>query len=147
MNDDLYKKLHGFYVEDLKLGQEAFLSKTITEADIVNFSGVTGDTNPVHLSDEFAKKTIFKKKVAHGFLTASFISTLIATKLPGPGSIYLGQSLKFLAPVFVGDTLTVKVKIKNIDLETKKVLILTECFKLDKKVLTGEAEILVDSKK
>ena len=80
-------------------------------------------------------------------MTASFISTLIATKLPGPGSIYLGQSLKFLAPVFVGDTLTVKVKIKNIDLETKKVLILTECFKLDKKVLTGEAEILVDSKK
>jgi len=147
MNDDLYKKLHGFYVEDLKLGQEAFLSKTITEADIVNFSGVTGDTNPVHLSDEFAKKTIFKKKVAHGFLTASFISTLIATKLPGPGSIYLGQSLKFLAPVFVGDTLTVKVKIKNIDLETKKVLLLTECFKLDKKILTGEAEILVDSKK
>ena len=147
MNDDLYKKLHGFYVEDLKPGQEAFLSKTITEADIVNFSGVTGDTNPVHLSDEFAKKTIFKKKVAHGFLTASFISTLIATKLPGPGSIYLGQSLKFLAPVFVGDTLTVKVKIKNIDLETKKVLLLTECFKLDKKVLTGEAEILVDSKK
>ena len=63
MNDDLYKKLHGFYVEDLKLGQEAFLSKTITEADIVNFSGVTGDTNPVHLSDEFAKKTIFKKKL------------------------------------------------------------------------------------
>jgi len=147
MNDDLYKKLHGFYVEDLKLGQEAFLSKTITEADVANFSGVTGDTNPVHLSDDFAKKTIFKKKVAHGFLTASLFSTLIATKLPGPGSIYLSQSLNFLAPVFIGDTLTIKVEVKNINLEKRKVLLLTECFKLDEKILTGEAEILVDSKK
>ena len=146
MKLDQFNKLHGFFIEDLKVGQEAILSKTITEADIANFSGVTGDNNPVHISDDFASKTIFKKRVAHGFFTASLISTLIATKLPGPGSIYISQTLKFLAPAYIGDNILTRVIIQKIDKEKRRVNLLTECFISNKKILTGEAEILVDKK-
>ena len=146
MKLDQFNKLHGFFIEDLKVGQEAILSKTITEADIANFSGVTGDNNPVHISDDFASKTIFKKRVAHGFFTASLISTLIATKLPGPGSIYISQTLKFLAPAYIGDNILTKAIIQKIDKEKRRVNLLTECFISNKKILTGEAEILVDTK-
>ena len=146
MKLDQFNKLHGFFIEDLKIGQEAILSKTITEADIANFSGVTGDNNPVHISDDFASKTIFKKRVAHGFFTASLISTLIATKLPGPGSIYISQTLKFLAPAYIGDNILTKAIIQKIDKEKRRVNLLTECFISNKKILTGEAEILVDTK-
>ena len=146
MKLDQFNKLHGFFIEDLKVGQEAILSKTITEADIANFSEVTGDNNPVHISDDFASKTIFKKRVAHGFFTASLISTLIATKLPGPGSIYISQTLKFLAPAYIGDNILTKAIIQKIDKEKRRVNLLTECFISDKKILTGEAEILVDTK-
>ncbi len=146
MKLDQFNKLHGFFIQDLKVGQEAILSKTITEADITNFSGVTGDNNPVHISDDFASKTIFKKRVAHGFFTASLISTLIATKLPGPGSIYISQTLKFLAPAYIGDNILTRVIIQKIDKEKRRVNLLTECFISNKKILTGEAEILVDKK-
>ena len=146
MKLDQFNKLHGFFIEDLNVGQEAILSKTITEADIANFSGVTGDNNPVHISDDFASKTIFKKRVAHGFFTASLISTLIATKLPGPGSIYISQTLKFLAPAYIGDNILTKAIIQKIDKEKRRVNLLTECFISNKKILTGEAEILVDTK-
>ncbi len=146
MKLDQFNKLHGFFIEDLEVGQEAILSKTITEADIANFSGVTGDNNPVHISDDFASKTIFGKRVVHGFFTASLISTLIATKLPGPGSIYISQNLKFLAPAYIGDNILTKVIIQKIDKQKKRVSLLTESFISDKKILTGEADILVDSK-
>ena len=136
----------GFFIEDLKLNQEAVLTKTITENDINSFADVTGDRNPVHMDEKYAKKTIFKKRIAHGFLSASLISTVIASKLPGPGSIYLSQDLKFLAPVFIGDVLTVKVKVISLQVEKKRVKLLTECFKSEKKILTGEAEIFVKSK-
>ena len=94
---------------------------------------MSGDDNPVHTNSDFAKKTIFKQKVAHGFLSASLISMLIATKLPGPGSIYLSQNLKFLAPVFIDDLVRVKVTVEEIDQEKKKVKLQTECFKNEKK--------------
>ena len=141
-----FKELHGFFLEDLKVGQEAIMSKTVTESDVVLFSGVSGDNNPVHISEEFAKNTLFKRRVAHGFFTASLISTVIGTKLPGPGSIYLKQSLQFIAPVYIGETINVKVKVKSIDLSKKKVIIETFCEKNKKKILEGEAEILVQSK-
>lgn len=143
----IFEKFEGFFIEDLKLNQEATLTKTITKNDINTFANVTGDHNPVHMDEEYAKKTIFKKRIAHGFLSASLISTVIANKLPGPGSIYLRQNLKFLAPVFIGDLLTVKVKVISLQIERKRVTLLTECFKSEKKILTGEAEILVESKK
>ncbi len=146
MDENSFAELHGFFIEDLKINQTAEYTKTVTENDIKTFSEVSGDDNPVHTNEEFAKRTIFKKKIAHGFLTASFISTVIATKLPGPGCIYISQSLKFLAPVFINDTINVKVKIVDLNIEKKRVKLLTECYKNEKKILTGEAEILVGSK-
>ena len=147
MKLETFKKLHGFFIEDLQLDQTDKIERKITEKDIDNFAKLTGDNNPVHTNLDFAKKTIFKQKVAHGFLSASFISTLIATKLPGPGSIYLSQNLKFLAPVFIDDLVIVKVTVKEIDHEKKKVKLQTECFKNEKKIISGEAIVLVNSKK
>tara|TARA_A100001011_G_scaffold365180_2_gene416617 strand:- start:2205 stop:2666 length:462 start_codon:yes stop_codon:yes gene_type:complete len=147
MEIESFKKLHGFFIEDLKLNQTDEIERKITEEDINSFAKLTGDDNPVHTNLGFAKKTIFKKKVAHGFLSASLISTLIATKLPGPGSIYLSQNLKFLAPVFIGDLVRVKVTIQEIEHEKKKVKLQTECFKNEKKIISGEAIVLVNSKK
>ncbi len=147
MELEIFKKLHGFYIEDLKLNQTDEIERKVTERDIDDFAKLTGDDNPVHTNPDFAKKTIFKQKVAHGFLSASFISTLIATKLPGPGSIYLSQNLKFLAPVFIDDLIRVKVTVQEIDLEKKKVKLQTECFKNEKKIISGEAFVLVNSKK
>ncbi|MDC3091058.1 MaoC family dehydratase [Rickettsiales bacterium] len=147
MKHEDYENLRGLCIEEIKIGQEAFISKTITESDIILFSAVTGDNNPVHTSEEFAKKTIFKKRVGHGFLTASLISTVIGTKLPGPGSIYLNQSLSFLAPVFIGETVIVRVSVRSKDEEKNRVKLDTFCEKDGKKILKGEAEILVMSKK
>ena len=135
MSDEIFKSLHGFFIEDLKIGQKDEIERKITEKDIDDFSKLTGDNNPVHTNPEFAKQTIFKKKVAHGFLSASLISTVIATKLPGPGSIYLNQTIKFLAPVFINDVITVKIFVKFVDLEKKKVTLITDCFKEEKKLL------------
>tara|TARA_B000000532_G_scaffold163943_1_gene132289 strand:- start:839 stop:1225 length:387 start_codon:yes stop_codon:yes gene_type:complete len=123
-----FKKLHGFFIEDLRLNQTEEFEKKITEKDINEFAKLSGDDNPVHTNSDFAKKTIFKQKVAHGFLSASLISMLIATKLPGPGSIYLSQNLKFLAPVFIDDLVRVKVTVQEIDYEKKKSKITNRMF-------------------
>ena len=147
MKLETFKKLHGFFIEDLRLNQTEEIEKKITDKDIDDFAKLTGDNNPVHTNSDFAKKTIFKQKVAHGFLSASFISTLIATKIPGPGSIYLSQNLKFLAPVFVDDLVKIKVTVQEIEHEKKKVKLQTECFKNEKKIISGEAVVLVNSKK
>ena len=123
-----FKKLHGFFIEDLRLNQTEEIEKKITEKDINEFAKLSGDDNPVHTNSDFAKKTIFKQKVAHGFLSASLISMLIATKLPGPGSIYLSQNLKFLGPVFIDDLVRVKVTVEEIDQEKKKSKITNRMF-------------------
>ena len=135
------------FIEDFSVGMESSTEKTVTIEDIKRFAEVSGDFNPVHLDEEFAKKTIFKGRIAHGFLIASFISTIIATELPGPGSIYLKQSLKFLAPVYINEKILVKVRIIEINIEKSKVKLITECFKNKTLVLTGEAEILIQAKK
>ena len=109
--------LDGYYIEDLTEGMTAVFGKTITDADILMFAGVSGDTNPVHLNEEFALGTAFHGRIAHGMLTASLISTVLGTKLPGPGCIYLSQNLKFLAPVRAGDTVRAEVTIRSIDRE------------------------------
>ena len=96
--------LNGYYIEELEEGMTAAFGKTITDADILMFAGVSGDTNPVHLNEEFAQGTSFAGRIAHGMLTASLISTVLGTKLPGPGCIYLSLSLMFLAPVRDGET-------------------------------------------
>ena len=147
MNEKDFETMHGYFLEELKVGQEETIYKKVSSSDINDFSKITGDYNPVHINERFAEKTIFKKTIAHGFLTASFISSVIGTKLPGPGCIYLKQSLKFLAPVYPGDNIKVNVKIKTIIVEKKRIILETYCSVGDKKVLEGEAEILVNKKK
>lgn len=138
--------LHGYYIEDLDEGMSATFSKTITEADITNFAGVSGDTNPVHLDEEFASATMFKGRIAHGMLSAGFISTVVGTKLPGPGCIYVSQNLKFRAPVRAGDTVRAVATVKSINLKTKRVVLDTVCSVGDTAVITGEATIMVPSR-
>ncbi len=138
-----YPELYGYYFEDLSVGMAATVSRTITETDLRNFSGVSGDTNPMHLNEEFAKKTPFGGCIVHGMLTASLISAVIGTKLPGPGCIYMNQTLKFLAPVRVGDTVYAIATVKELIAEKKRVVLDTKCWVKDTLVIDGEALIKV----
>ncbi|MBX7218508.1 MAG: MaoC family dehydratase [Blastocatellia bacterium] len=126
------------------VGEHASVSKTITEADVVLFAGVTGDFNPVHLDAEFAKGTRFGARIAHGMLSAGLISAVLGMKLPGPGAIYLGQEIKFLKPVFIGDTITAQVEVLEFDAEKRRLTAKTECRnQRNEVVLTGTAKLLV----
>jgi 3-hydroxybutyryl-CoA dehydratase len=136
-------ELRGKYVDEITDGMTAVFSKTVTEADIVLFAGITGDTNPVHLDEEFAKPTLFKGRIAHGMLTAGFISAVFGTKLPGPGCIYLSQSLKFKAPVRIGDTVVARVTATAIDREKGRVTFATTAHVGSTLVMDGEAQLLV----
>ena len=138
--------LHGLYFEDLKEGMRDAYAKTITDADVITFAGISGDTNPVHLNHEFASETLFEGQVAHGMLTASFISTVIGTKLPGPGCIYVSQNLRFKAPVKVGDTVTATCTVSRLIPEKRMIEMETVCSVGGKTVLDGEATILVPTK-
>jgi len=138
--------LHGFYYEDLKEGMRGAYAKTITDADVITFAGISGDTNPVHLNHEFASETMFEGQIAHGMLTASFISTVIGTKLPGPGCIYVSQNLRFKAPVKVGDTVTATCTVSKMIPEKRMIEMETVCSVGGKAVLDGQAMILVPSK-
>jgi 3-hydroxybutyryl-CoA dehydratase len=137
-----FDEMHGYYLEDLKVGMSAVFGKTVSEADIVAFAGVSGDTNPIHLHDGFAKTTRFGQRIAHGMLGGSFISAVIGTKLPGPGSLYVSQSLNFKAPVKIGDTVTARVEIVEIEPTRRRVRLMTECRCGDTVVIDGEAVIM-----
>jgi 3-hydroxybutyryl-CoA dehydratase len=137
------EELRGKYLEEIDEGMTAVFSKTVTEADIVLFAGITGDTNPVHLDEEFAKPTMFKGRIAHGMLTAGFVSTVFGTKLPGPGCIYMSQTLKFKAPVRIGDTVKARVTVSTIDREKGRGTFATTCHVGEQIVLDGEAQLLV----
>ena len=133
----------GLKIDKLTIGQKALYSKTITETDVYLFAGISGDINPAHVNDEYAKNTTFKGRIAHGILTASLISAVIGMQLPGPGTIYVSQTLKFLAPVHFGDTITASVEIKEIIKEKNRVILSTRCKNQDDViVLTGEAIVL-----
>ena len=138
--------MHGYYLEDLKVGMTAAFGKTVTEADIMAFAGVSGDTNPVHLHHDFAASTMFKGRVAHGMLSASFISTILGTKLPGPGCIYVSQNIQFKAPVRAGDTVTARATITDIIPEKRRVVLKTICSIGEKVVIDGEAVALVPNR-
>jgi 3-hydroxybutyryl-CoA dehydratase len=141
-----FDELHGLYLEDLKVGMTAVYAKTVTEADIVMFAGISGDINPVHLNHEFASETMFEGRIAHGMLSASFISTVIGTKLPGPGAIYLSQNLKFKAPVRAGDTVQARTTITEIIPDKRRVAMRTVCTVADKVVIEGDALVMVPSR-
>lgn len=130
-------------IEQLSVGQSAQSEKTVTQADIVAFAGISGDHNPVHLDAAFAATTPFKGIIAHGMLSASFISAILGTELPGEGTIYLGQNLKFLAPVRPGDTVRTVVTVKEIVAEKRRVICQTACYVGDTMVIDGEATLLV----
>ena len=138
-----FAAMNGLYLEDLKVGMSAMFGKTVTEADIVAFAGVSGDTNPIHLHDGFAKSTRFGQRIAHGMLSAGFISAVIGTKLPGPGSVYISQTMNFMAPVLIGETITAVATITAIDERRRRVTLKTQCLNGDKVVIDGEAIILV----
>ncbi len=138
--------LEGLYLEDLEVGLAASYAKTVTETDIVMFAGLSGDTNPVHLNDEYARTTMFEGRIAHGMLSAGFISTVLGTRLPGPGTIYLSQNLQFRAPVRIGDTVTAKVIVREIIAGKKRAILETNCYVGDRCVISGEATVMVPSR-
>ena len=131
----------------LKVGDSAQITKTIEQSDIDAFANVTGDHNPVHVDEEFAKTTRFGRRIAHGMLTASLISAVLANKLPGEGSVYLGQTLQFVAPVFPGDEITARVIVKEIREDKPIVKLETICMnQREEVVVRGEATILLPQK-
>lgn len=137
---------NGYYIEDLQPGMSASYGKTVGEADIVLFAGVSGDTNPVHLDENYAKETQFKTRIAHGMLSAGFISTVLGTKLPGPGAIYMSQNLKFKAPVKIGDTVLATCTVTEVIAEKKRAVLSTVCKVGDTVVIEGEAMVMVPTR-
>ena len=130
----------------LKINDFAQISKIITEKDIIQFADVVGDHNPVHLDEEFAKKTRFGRKIAHGMLASSLISAVLGTKLPGPGTIYLSQTLKFTAPVYPGNTISAKVTVTKIKEDKNIITLDTVCVNQNgETVVSGEAVVLVEN--
>lgn len=135
--------MRGKTMEDLKVGDFAEFAKTITEGDVYLFAGVTGDMNPAHINAQEAARGMFKERIAHGMLGAGLISAVLGTQLPGPGSIYMSQTLKFLAPVKFGDTVTARAEVIDKNLERKRVTLKTTCTNQDgKTVIDGEAVIM-----
>ncbi|MBO1003205.1 MaoC family dehydratase [Pseudogracilibacillus auburnensis] len=130
-------------MKQFSIGQKASCSKTFTETDVVLFAGLSGDFNPIHVDAEYAKQTKFKKRIAHGLLTSSLISQLLGMRLPGEGSIYLNQTMRFRLPVYIGDTVTASAMIKEINEEKNTITLVTECHNQYKQlVLEGEATLL-----
>lgn len=134
-------------IEDLEIGMVRSLTKEITDLDIELFAQVSTDRNPVHLDDAYAMDTIFGGRIAHGMLTAGLVSAVIGEQLPGHGTVYLGQSLKFLAPVRPGDVVTAEVEVLEIDYSRRRVTLDTRCLVGGKAVLKGEATVLAPSGK
>jgi 3-hydroxybutyryl-CoA dehydratase len=127
------------------VGEKAQLSKTITEADIETIADVTGDKNPIHLDEDFAQRTRFKGRIAHGILGMGLISAVLGTKLPGPGAIYLSQTIDFLAPIGIGDKITAEAEVIKWQPEKKIITLTTRCFKAeDHVVMEGNAVLLIE---
>jgi 3-hydroxybutyryl-CoA dehydratase len=130
-------------IEDLKIGMTATLERTVSGDDVTRFAEVTGDTNPLHFDAGFAATTVFGAPIAHGILSAGYISAVIGTRLPGPGTIYLSQALEFRAPVRIGDAVTARITVAAIDHARRRVTLETACLVAGEIVLDGEALVLV----
>ena len=129
-------------IDKLQVGEAAEMAKTVSESDIYLYAGVTGDFNPAHINEVYAQGTFFKTRIAHGMLAAGFISAILGTRLPGPGTVYIRQELNFLAPVRIGDTITARVEVAEIMVEQKRVRLKTTCVNQDGTVvLDGEATV------
>ncbi|MBE0492579.1 MAG: MaoC family dehydratase [Sulfurospirillum sp.] len=134
-------------ISEIKIGMSESYSQTITDADIKSFAGISGDNNPVHMSDEYAEKSRFKKRIAHGMISSSFFSALFGTKLPGAGCVYVSQSLNFKRPVYIGDTVTAIVTVSEIDESKNRVYFDTVCKVKNKIVIDGRAELYIPKEK
>jgi 3-hydroxybutyryl-CoA dehydratase len=132
----------GYFIDELSIGMSAVFSRRIGEADVIKFAEVSGDDNPVHLDEEYARQTHFGGRIVHGILSAGLISAAIAAKLPGPGTIYLKQNLKFCAPVRIGDVVEAKVTVAEIIAERNRVVLTTTCTVGDTIVIDGDALVL-----
>lgn len=133
----------GRKLTEIKLGDKAYTEKTITETDIYLFAGITGDLNPAHINQVDAEKSMFKGRIAHGMLVSGFISAVLGMQLPGPGTIYMGQELKFLAPVRIGDTIKAEVEVIEIIAEKNRIKLKTSCYNQDGKiVIDGTATVM-----
>lgn len=130
-------------LEEIEIGMNVSYSQTITDADVKAFSGISGDRNPVHLDEQYAEKSRYKKRIAHGLMTASYFSALFGTKIPGEGCVYVSQSLNFKRPVYIGDTVVATVEVISVDLAKKRVFFRTTCKVKNKVVTDGEAELFV----
>lgn len=135
--------MKGMTIGELKIGDNAYFQKTITETDVYLYAGVTGDLNPAHINEEYAKDTFFKSRIAHGMLTAGLVSAVLGMKLPGPGTIYLGQELKFTAPVRINDTIKAEVEVAEIITEKNRIKLRTTCTNQNGEVvLDGVATVM-----
>lgn len=130
-------------IEEIEVGMTVSYSQTVTDADVKAFAGVSGDRNPVHLDGEYAESSRYKKRIAHGMMTASYFSALFGTKIPGEGCVYVSQSLKFKRPVYIGDTVVAIVEVTNVDQIKRRVFFRTTCKVKNKIVTDGEAELYV----
>jgi len=128
-------------IEEIEIGMSVSYSQTITDADIKTFAGISGDRNPIHLDEVYAENSRYKKRIAHGLMTASYFSALFGTRIPGKGCVYVSQSLQFKRPVYIGDTVVASVEVTNIDLERRRVFFKTVCTVNNKVVTSGEAEL------
>jgi 3-hydroxybutyryl-CoA dehydratase len=135
--------VQGLYLEDLSVGQSAELTRTATSAVVEAFAELSGDVNPLHLDDAYAEGTQFGGRIAHGMLAAAYISAVLGTRLPGPGAVYLNQSLRFRRPVRLGDDVTARVTVKEIDLDRGQAKLETVCQVNGKTVVDGEAVLMV----
>ena len=135
-----------YYIDDLKPGMSESFTKTVTESDIQKFGEISGDVNPVHFDEEFAKGTIFKGRIAHGVLSASYISTVLGMKMPGPGTIFMSLTTRFKAPVRIGDTVTATCTVREVNAEKRRVVFDCVCKVGDVTVVDGEALVLAPSR-
>ncbi len=138
--------LHGYYMEDLEVGMSAVYGRTIAEGDVSLFAGLCGDDNPLHVHEEFASRSRFEGRIVHGAHTASLISAVLGTRLPGPGAIYLSQNSRFRAPVRIGDTVNVQATVTDIDRGRNQATIATVCSVGETVVIDGEARVWVPSR-
>jgi 3-hydroxybutyryl-CoA dehydratase len=135
------------YFEDLSIGMRETLMKTVMNEDVIGFANLSGDHNPIHLSEHFARKTRFGERIAHGLYTASLISAVLGMYLPGPGAVYLSQTLNFRGPVRIGDVVTISVEVAELVPEGRRVLLRCECLVDNKVVLDGEARVSVPTRR
>lgn len=134
--------MQGKSIEQLNVGDFAVFSKTLSESDVYLYAGITGDFNPAHINEIYARQTFFRKRIAHGMISGGLISAAIGTRLPGTGSIYISQSLEFKAPVYIGDTITARVEITEIDKTKNRVFMKTDCYNQDDTLIMGGSAVV-----